>query len=206
MGWPAVVWYHCRGPSGYLFIVVAPSFAGFDSSSCMAVYGSRFWFGLRFGSCDASCLDVCLLLDGPCHWSGCCFYLGWYVLYVRYSLSLMVRASFRLAWCLLLGNFVLDPSFCASHPPSMLEVVSVVLLADGLLADLPWWWRRDFRDVLYWGCPPCSYLGVATLLLPVHLLEPSPCSSSGSSAVWWYSCSRNLALALNWNLTLCSVG
>ena len=45
------------------------------------------------------------------------------------------------------GNFVLDPYFGASTPPSMLEVDRVVLLDFGFLFVLPWWGRRGSRGV-----------------------------------------------------------
>ena len=67
-----VVLFFCFFPAGNLSIVMYPSFYEFSSPSCMAVIGSHFWSGRLFGSslcCDASCLDVCILLAGPCHWS-----------------------------------------------------------------------------------------------------------------------------------------
>ena len=71
--WPIVVLFFCFFPAGNLSRVVYPSFDGFSYPSCIAVVGSHFWFGRRLGSpfyCDASCLAVCILLAGPCQWSG----------------------------------------------------------------------------------------------------------------------------------------
>ena len=138
-----MVLFFCFCPAGNLSRVMYPSFYGFSSPSCMAVVGSHFWFGRRFGSslcCDASCLAVFIFLAGPCHWSSrvfmlrpsvalscgitplvsiwdalfCMAVVGSHLWFVRcFSSSLCCDAS---GFCC----FVPATSFDASIPPSMI--------------------------------------------------------------------------------------
>ena len=67
------IYFHCRNPSGYLSIIVAPSFSCLASSSCMAILVYHLWFGRRLGfplCCGASCLSIFLFLAGPCKCGG----------------------------------------------------------------------------------------------------------------------------------------
>ena len=45
-------------------------------------------------------------------------------------------------------RFVPAPSSCASAPISVLGFGRLLLSANGLLADLPWWLQRDRQGVL----------------------------------------------------------
>ena len=99
VGWPGVFRFCCLGPAGDLSIVVALLFTIFYAPSCMMIINSYFWSDRRFVSHNASCLAVCLLLTGPCQWSGCCCSLGCSVLYGLFRISILV-------WLLLLSGLL----------------------------------------------------------------------------------------------------
>ena len=140
-------------------VSVVASAACYDTLSRMAIVRSHFWFG----HCFSLGWSVFMAVAGYHFWFGRCFVL--------------------LLWCLLFGRFVPAPSFGASAPPSMLEVDCMVLSVVVLLVFLPWWERHDFRSASTWVFPPCSSIGILTLMPPVNLRDTYQCILGGWSAV-----------------------
>ena len=94
----------------------------------------------------------------------------------------MVRPWFWLVRCLLFGSFFLDPSYCASSTPYLIEVCLVVLFSDGFLAILISW----VRCLSVWTSSDLtSGLAVfpARAMPPVGRFMPSP-SSFVSSPIY----------------------